>query len=84
MQKVKEFEIVEVASAIHPRRRLIVLRRDDGHYTFAEQYFFVSKYGGEIIAEGWRTLPPSGIYATAEIAEAEGRAAFRDWYRLPD
>jgi hypothetical protein len=77
VQVVKELEAVEVAAAIHPRRRIVVLRRDDGYYTFAEQYFFVSEYEGEIIAEGWQTQPPTGIYASAAIAESEGRAAFR-------
>jgi hypothetical protein len=86
VQIVKELEIVEVASAIHPgrrqRRRIVVLRRDDGNHTFAEQYFFVSEYEGQIIAEGWQTLRPNGIYASAAIAESEGRAAFERWYRL--
>jgi hypothetical protein len=82
MQVVKELEIVEVAAAIHPRRRVVVLQRDDGSYTFAEQYFFVSEYEGRIIAEGWQTLPPNGIYADAAIADFEARAAFVFWHGL--
>jgi hypothetical protein len=82
MQVVKELEIVEVASAIHPRRRIVVLRRDDGLYSFAEQYFFRSEYEGEVIAEGWYTQSSNGIYASAAIAELEGRAAFAHWHRL--
>src|SRR5207244_4853803 len=38
---VKELEIVEVPHAIHPRRRIVVLQRDDAHFTFAEEYFYV-------------------------------------------
>jgi hypothetical protein len=81
MRIVKELEIVEVASAIHPRRRVVILRREDLHYTFAEQYFFISEHEGEIVAEGWQTLSSNGIYASAAIAEFEARAAFAGWYR---
>lgn len=84
MQVVKELEIVEVASALHPRRRFVVLQRDDGNYSFALQYFFVSQYEGEIIQQGWATLPPDGIYASADVAEFEGRTAFKRWCDLAD
>jgi hypothetical protein len=82
MKIVKELETVEVADAIFPRRRIVLLQRDDGHFSFAEEYHYVSEYEGQIIAEGWRQLPPNGVYETAEIAEAEGRAAFARWYRM--
>jgi hypothetical protein len=81
---VKELDTVEVQDAIHPRRRIVVLQRDDGNFTFAEEYFYVSQYEGEIIAEGWQQLPPNGVYATAAIAESEGQAAFARWHRLAD
>jgi hypothetical protein len=84
VQVVKELEEVEVATAIHPRRRVVVLRRDDGNYTFAEQYFFVSEYEGTIVAQGWATVGTNGIYASAAIAEFEARAAFACWHRLTD
>jgi hypothetical protein len=83
VEVVKELEIVEVATAFHPRRRIVVLRRDDGHYTFAEQYYFISEYEGEIVTEGWRTLPANGVYPNAAVAESEGRAAFALWHRWP-
>jgi hypothetical protein len=73
---------MEVAEAIHPRRRIVVLRRDDGHFSFSEEYFCVSEYEGEIIACSWERLPPSGLYQTAEIAEAEGLAAFALRHKL--
>jgi hypothetical protein len=76
---VKELETVVVADTTHPRRRIVILQRDDSNYSFAEQYFFASRYEGEIIKEGWQTLQPSGIYRTAAIAETEGRAAFARW-----
>jgi hypothetical protein len=81
VQVVRELAEVEIASARHPRRRVVVLLRDDGHFTFAEQYHYTTVYEGEIVAEGWATLPANGIYATAERAEAEGRAAMSSWHR---
>jgi hypothetical protein len=84
VQVVKELEVVEVPTAVHPRRRVVVLRRDDGNYTFTEQYFFVSEYEGKIVAQGWATLGPHGIYASAAIAEFEGRAAFARRHQLED
>ena len=80
MQVVKELDEVEVASEFHPRRRLVVLMREDGNFTFAEQYRFTNVYEGEVVAEGWATLPPNGIYATAERAEAEGQTAMSSWH----
>ena len=74
---IKELEAVDVPSATHPRRRLVVLQRDDGHFAVAEQYYYVSQYEGKIIKEGWHQLPPDGLYATAEIAEQEGYADFK-------
>jgi hypothetical protein len=79
---VKELEPVEVTDAIHPRRRVVVLLREDGNFCFAEEYYYVSTHEGEVIAEGWQQHPPNGIYATAEMAETEGRAAFARWHHL--
>lgn len=81
MQVVKELDEVKISSAVHPRRRIVVLLRDDGNFTFAEQYHYTNEWEGEIVVEGWVTLRPNGIYATAAIAEAEGRAAFTCWHR---
>ncbi len=84
MQVVKELETVEVPAERFPRRRVVVLRRDDGCYTFAEQYFFVTEIDGRIVAQGWQTLPASSVCATIEIADLEARAAFAHWYRTTD
>jgi hypothetical protein len=76
--KVSEsIEIVSVATGKPQQRRVAILQRDDGHFTFAEEYSYKSVYEGEIIAEGWQQLPSEGIFASAEIAEAEGRSALR-------
>lgn len=75
MQVVRELDEVDVGTAIHPRRRIVVLLRSDGHFTVAEQYHYVSEYDGEIVSQGWQTLPLDGIYASAELAEAEALAA---------
>ena len=76
MEVVKELDQVEVADAIHSHRRIVVLRRDDGHFAFAEEYYYLTEHEGEIVAEGWQQHPAIGIYETADVAEREGRAAF--------
>ncbi|NTG51697.1 hypothetical protein G6M04_30335 [Agrobacterium rhizogenes] len=76
MRIVIELDVAEIGAALHPRRRMVILQREDGFYAFAEQYYYVSQYDGEIIAEGWATLPADGIYANCQMAEIQGRAAF--------
>ncbi|THV20499.1 hypothetical protein [Peteryoungia ipomoeae] len=76
MQIVRELDVVEVNNDLHPARRVIIVQREDGFYAYAEQYHFVSKHEGKIVAEGWGTLPGEGIYAYLHDAEIEGRAAF--------
>ena len=78
MKLVKVTEAIETVSRAtgKPRqRRVVILQRDDGHFTFAEEYSYKSEYEGKIIAEGWARLPSEGVFATAEIAEAEGQSA---------
>ena len=77
---VGELPTVNVPSARHPQRRLVIICRDDGLFSYAEQYWCRSEYESEVIAEGWRTLITEGLYATSEIAEREARAAFKLWY----
>jgi hypothetical protein len=79
---VKTLEEVEVASALHPLRRLVIRRRDDGNFTYAEQYFYMSEWEGRVVASGWHTLFDNGIFATAALAESEGRAEFARWHGL--
>lgn len=57
-------------------RRIAILQRDDGYFTFAEQYYYKSEYEGEIIAEGWAQLPNEGIFETIELAEEAGHLTF--------
>lgn len=78
MKAVRQLETTEVRGAIHPRRRVVVLQCEDGLFTFAEEYQFVSER--EVIAEGWHRLPTNGIYAIARSAEVGGSAAFPRWY----
>lgn len=82
MRVVKELEAVEIAANSKGLRRIIVIERDDGFYTYAEQYHYVSEYDGEIISQGWHTVPHDGIYESSEVAETEGRAAFGRWHRV--
>jgi hypothetical protein len=76
---VRELDEVRADKELHPRRRMVVMRRNDGHYTFAEQYYYLNEWEGRLVAEGWATLPPQGVYATAEAAEADALAAYSRW-----
>jgi hypothetical protein len=82
LEIVRELEEVNVEGAIHPRRRVVILLRGDGQFAFAEQYHYTSAYEGKVIAEGWATLSPEGIYASVEIAQAEGVGAFKTRHGL--
>jgi hypothetical protein len=75
MKVVRKLEPVEITNALHPHRRIVILERDDGRFSFAEEYYYVSEYEGEVMARGWARLPVNGVYETADIAEREGRAA---------
>lgn len=77
MKVVKVLEAIELVSRATEKpqqRRVAILQRDDGHFSFAEEYFYTSEWEGEIIAQGWQQLPPEGIFGSSEIAEAEGRS----------
>jgi len=76
MKLVKVSEAIQFVSVVtgKPQRRVAILQRDDGHFTFAEEYSYRSGYEGEIIVEGWQ-LAPEGIFETAELAEVVGRSA---------
>lgn len=43
MRVAKELEAVEIAARRRGPRRIIIIELDDGFYTFAEQYHYVSK-----------------------------------------
>jgi hypothetical protein len=55
MKVVKVLEAIEFVSrgtGKPQQRRVAILQRDDGHFSFAEEYFCTSEYEGEIIAQG--------------------------------
>lgn len=82
MKIVKELAPVEFTDEIYPRRRIVVLERDDGYFTFAEEYYYVSWHEGKIIAEGWGTASTNGIYSDANTAEADAIIEFARRWKL--
>lgn len=60
MRIVQELDIIEVSTAVHSTRRIIIAQREDGFYTYAEQYHYLSQSDGEIIAEGLAHAPRRG------------------------
>lgn len=73
-ETVLTLDEIEVESSPHPRRRTAVLKRPDGFFTVAEQYYYSSTYDGIVIAEGWATLLATGIFSSIEIAADAARA----------
>jgi hypothetical protein len=77
LEKVLEAIQTESVSTGKPQqRRIAILRRDDGYFTFAEEYSYKSEYDGKIIAEGWARHPAEGIFESAELAEVAGQSTF--------
>lgn len=68
-------QIASVSTGKPQQRRVAILQRDDGHFTFAEEYSYKSEYEGQVIAEGWHRLPAEGIFENAELAEIAGQSA---------
>jgi hypothetical protein len=76
MKVVKALEAIDVISGVTGKpqqRRVVILQRDDGYFSFAEEYFYTREREGKIIAQGWAQLQSQGIFASAEMAEADGR-----------
>lgn len=77
MQIVKIIVTFERGNAPHNPRRLVVIQRNDGYFSFAEEYYYRSEYEGEVVAEGWAQLPPEGIFEIIEIAVREALSSGR-------
>jgi hypothetical protein len=85
MKVVKVLEAIDLVSraAGKPQqRRVAILQRGDGHFSFAEESSYTAEWEGEIIAQGWARLSLKGIFGSAEIAEAEGRSRFLQSHKL--
>jgi hypothetical protein len=85
MKVVKVLEAIDLISALagEPQYwRVVILQRDDGHFTFAEEYFYTRDDEGKFTTSGWARLYPQGIFASAEIAEVEGRSFFLQKHKV--
>lgn len=76
MNVVKELPDVEVSGSLHPRRRVVIIQRNDGNFSLVEQYYYLSEFDGTIISEGWASLTALGIYASVMLAEEAGLSYF--------
>lgn len=74
MELIKTFPYHE-PRALHPQRRLSILRRTDGLFTIAEEYLYEEQITeGESTATDWARLPPFGLFGTSQEAEQEALA----------
>jgi len=72
---------VSLATGKPQEWRVAILQRDDGHFTFAMEYYYKSEYEGETIAEGWHKFSGEGIFESAELAEVAGQYALLQRYK---
>jgi hypothetical protein len=78
MELIKVLEAIQTVSVVtgKPQQwRVAILRRDDGYFSFAEEYSYKSEYEGQVIAEGWKRQRPEGIFEGIEQAEEAGQLA---------
>ena len=68
---VEEFETISPATGKPQLRRIVVLQRDDGHYSLSEENYYTAEHDGQSVAEGWQRLWVEGVFASAALAEAE-------------
>ena len=55
----------------HPDRRISIMRRPDGMFFYIEERFWHPAEDDGGIELGWQAEAESGIFASAEAAEAE-------------
>jgi hypothetical protein len=86
MKVVKVLEAIDLVSRATGKpqqRRVAILQRDDGHFSFAEEYSYTTEWEGEIIAQGWARLPLTwssygrSDWVLAELASVRPAAALR-------
>lgn len=76
-ERRRRYEIITTWISVNKQERVHIVQRPDGIFQFAHEKWFRSVWEGQLIAEGW--MSPSfsnGLFADAEIAEAEARREY--------
>ncbi len=69
--------VAKILQSADQKRRVLIVKRDDGTYALIVQRRYRNVYEGQLIADGWASLPTSAsIYQTVEIAEREATKQF--------
>jgi len=78
MEKGLPPRVVKILQGADQKRRVLIVERDDGAYTLIVQRYYKNVYEGQLIADGWISVPAwISIYQTVEIAEREATEQFR-------
>ncbi|WP_175392923.1 hypothetical protein [Leisingera sp. JC1] len=65
---------------VHSERRFAIVRRSDGFFAIADQYYYRSAdEDGSVYAEGWASLPANGVFANEALAEQEINTRIAVW-----
>jgi hypothetical protein len=55
--EMKTWKTKEVYERTDGKRRVLIIQRLDGSYSFIEQYWYENVYEGKLVARGWADLP---------------------------
>ena len=68
--------VVKILDGADGKRRVLVVKRDDGKFGLRAERRYLNTHDGEI-ADGWAPLlSPGSAFQTPELAEREARATF--------
>jgi hypothetical protein len=78
---LKNFHVIWELCETSEARRILVLRRKDGRYCFAEQSLLPPAPEDEVHVGRWMTNMMSRLYPTAEDAERDARR-YAPWMQI--
>jgi hypothetical protein len=77
------YAVVKILEKSGGKRRVKVVRRDDGIYGLMAEFWYRSEWEGKLLSEGWKSFDgPHFSYASFEIAEREAPFTYT-WLNAP-
>jgi hypothetical protein len=60
--EMKTWKTKEIYERADVKRRVLIIQRLDGNYSFIEQYWYENVYEGKLVAQGWADLRPHASF----------------------
>ena len=74
-----DMEVVKTITDASGKRRVRIVRRDDGLFVALVDHWYSDTWEGKVISEGWNPMPTrASYYQTADMAEREAR--IENWW----